>query len=82
MTRYEFNSLERDYYNAMYDRYYEAFQTEEYPKEFMIFWHDDESETEDVEILTAENEEQAMELAEEMIGNEIPETAVIDKIVA
>lgn len=82
MSTYEFARLEAEHYGYMWQDYNDRLQYEEYQKEFMIFWHDDESETEDVEIITADNEEQAYEKAEEMLGTEIPETAVIDKIVA
>ena len=75
MTRYEFNSLERDYYNAMYDRFYESSQYEEdETKVYFIDWHNEEYE--DSEIIEAENEEEAYEKAEEIL----PEDAIIDSV--
>ena len=75
MTRYEFNSLERDYYNAMYDRFYESSEyEEERTREYVVDWHNEEFE--DCEFIEAENEEEAAEKAEEIL----PEDAVIDDV--
>lgn len=75
MTRYEFNSLERDYYNAMYDRFYEASEyEEERTREYVIDWHN--AEYEDCEFITAEDPEEAVEKAEAIL----PEDAVIDDV--
>jgi hypothetical protein len=63
----------------MFDRYFADSEcSEDEPKEFTVAWHN--SEFEDLATIEAESEEEAFDIAEEMIGDELPEDAVIDSV--
>ena len=78
MTRYEFARLEEAHYDYMFDSYFTECEEEEETKEYVISWHNEEYE--DLVTVEAESEEEAFDIAEEMIGDELPEDAIIDSV--
>ena len=78
MTRYEFARLEEAHYDYMFDSYFTECEGEEETKEYVISWHSEEFE--DLVTVEAEDADEALDIAEEMIGNELPEDAVIDGV--
>ena len=78
MTRYEFARLEEAHYDYMFDSYFTECEEEEETKEYVISWHSEEFE--DLVTVEAEDADEALDIAEEMIGNELPEDAVIDSV--
>ena len=69
-TYYQDNREKMDEYNKEYE--------EEEPTEYMVSWHNEEYE--DCEFIEAEDADEALAIAEEMIGDELPEDAVIDSV--
>ena len=78
MTRLDFERLEEAHYDYMFDSYFTECETEEESKEYVISWHNEEFD--DLVTIEAEDEDEALDIAEEMIGNELPEDAVIDSV--
>ena len=78
MTRLDFARLEEAHYDYLFDEYNREYEAEEESKEFVISWHN--SEFDDLATIEAEDEDEALDIAEEMIGNELPEDAVIDSV--
>ena len=79
MTRLDFERLEDQHYDYMFDRYFaDSEYAEDEPTEYIVSWHN--SEFDDLATIEAESEEEALEKAEELIGDELPEDAVIDSV--
>ena len=78
MTRYDFERLEDRHYDYLFDEYNREYEAEDEPTEYIVSWHN--SEFDDLATIEAESEEEALEKAEELIGDELPEDAVIDSV--
>ena len=78
MTRLDFERLEDRHYDYLFDEYNREYEAEEELTEYMVSWHNEEFE--DCEFIEAEDADEALAIAEEMIGDELPEDAIIDSV--